>query len=84
MKPPARLSDHSTWRTLVTRAAMGRPRTSKRMRSPTWMPKRSLMLSSIETSTSASGSLDALFQNCLFGQALVVLERVPVGDRVFA
>ena len=50
MKPPARLSPHSTWRTLVTRASMVRPSTSKRMVSPTLIPKRSLMLSSIDTS----------------------------------
>ena len=47
----ARDCAHSTWRTLVTFAAIARPSTSNRISSPTLMLKRSWMLCSIETST---------------------------------
>jgi hypothetical protein len=55
MNPPARLSDHSTRRMLVTFAATTRPRMSKRIVSPGLMLNCSLMNCSTETSASSDG-----------------------------
>ena len=52
MNPPLRPSRHSTRRMPLTLAWIARPSTSKRMTSPTSMPKRSTMPSSIDTSGS--------------------------------
>ena len=94
MKPPERLSPHSTCRTLVTRASRVRPSTSKRMVSPTLIPKRSRMLSSIDTSVTgiapapARGRRSRLSRGVsperAIDDALVGLERGAVGDGVFA
>ena len=70
MKPPLRESSHSTSRMLVTRASTTRPRTSKRIWSPTLILKRSWMLSSIETSSSVASA----------GSAGCPVQNVPLDD----
>ncbi len=82
MKPPARLSDHSTCRTRATCAATVRPSTSKRIVSPTWILKRALMLSSIDTSPPLGGG--AVGPRRAVDDALVGLEVAAIGDGVFA
>ena len=85
MKPPARLSVHSTCRTLLTRASMVRPSTSNRIVSPTLIRKRSRMLSSIDTSAAPAGSVvppDSP-QNDPSTTRSLVFERRPIRDGVF-
>ena len=81
MNPPARLSDQSTRRTLVTRASITRPMTSNRTVSPTLMRNRSRRLSSIDTSASADGDAS---QNVPSRHRFVTLEVRTVGDGVLA